>query len=68
MAGSCRLRNINVKILSYNDSNIAPGNNCAREIIHANKFFNASGLDVRDVLAEIIEHLASIDYGNIQSE
>ena len=66
MAGPCRLRNVKVKILSDNDIHVVPGNACAGEIILGNPFLIASGLNVKDFLADNIERLATIDYGKLQ--
>ena len=68
MAGPCRLRNISVKIISDNDNHVVPGNACAGEIILGNPFLKASGLDVKDFLADNIERLSAIDYGNLEVE
>lgn len=68
MAGPCRLRNVNVKILSDNDNHVSPGNDCAGEIILGNPFLVKSGLNVKDFLANNIDRLASIDYGIVQVE
>lgn len=68
MAGPCRFRNINVKILSDNDTSVRPGNGCAAEIILGNPFLVTSGVNVKDFLADNIERLYSIDYGDLQVE
>lgn len=66
MAGPCTLHNVNVKILSDKDAHVFPGYDCAGEIILGNPWLVHSGLNVKDFLADNIERLASIDYGNLQ--
>lgn len=68
MAAPCRLGNINVRMLSENDGKVAPGNVCAGEIILGNPFLKASGVDVKDFLADNIERRSSIDYGTLDVE
>ncbi len=58
MSVRCRLRNVNVKILSHNDNHVVLGNASAGEIILGNPFLVASGLNFKDFLANNIERLA----------
>lgn len=68
MAEPCRLRNIKVKILSGSDDHVPAGTGCAGDIILGKPFMKASGLDVKDFLANNIEWLSSIDYSELQIE
>lgn len=65
MAGPCRLRNIKCYITKDHDETIQPGNDCPGEIILGNPFLIASGLDVKDFLADNIDHLSSLDFGEL---
>lgn len=68
MNSPCRLRNIKVKILAGIDTHVRSGNAYAGEIILGNQFLVASGLNVKNFLADYIDRLSSIDYGNLDSE
>lgn len=50
------------------DNHVEPGNMCAGEVVLRNAFLIASGIDVKDFLANNIERLASIGHGNLDGE
>lgn len=53
VAGPCRLRNVKVKILEDQYTYVSPGNACSGEIVLGNPFLIASGLNVKDFLANL---------------
>lgn len=61
-AGPCRLRNAQVKVAPNSDDYIAPGNDCAGEIVLGNPLLKRMGLDVKQFLADNIGHVSSIDF------
>eukprot|EP00171_Calliarthron_tuberculosum_P020015 IDg20015t1 len=68
MAGSCLLRNVKVNLIVDKDTYVLPGNACAGEIVLRKPFLIASGLNVKDFLADNIERLAAVDYVSLQCE
>ena len=53
--------------MKYSDSYILPGNDCAGKIVLGNPFQLASCLNVKDFVADHIDHLAAIDFGSVYS-
>lgn len=65
IAGPCRLRNIKFHDTEYTEKFVRTGNDCAGEIILGNPFLIASGLDVKEFLADNIERLSSLGFGEL---
>ncbi len=68
VAGPCRLRNINALVMPYEENSTVDGAFCPGEIILGNPFLVHSGFNVTDFIAENIERLPSLNYGNLHSE
>lgn len=65
MSRPVTLRNINVMIISDNDTHVLSANACAGEIVPGNPFRIATGLDVKAFLADNIVRHAVIDYVSV---
>eukprot|EP00171_Calliarthron_tuberculosum_P007262 IDg7262t1 len=68
VAGPCRLRNIKAYIMPCGDTSIMAGAGCPGEIVLGNPVLVHSGLDVKDFIADNIERLSSLDYGDLFKE
>ncbi len=68
VAGPCRLRNIKAHIMPCDETTAVYGVSCPGEIILGNPFLVHSGLNVTDFIAENIDHLSPLDYGNLHGE
>ena len=64
-AGSCRLRNIKVKIIEDKDDSKRSGTDSAGEIVLGNPLLQAAGLNVKDFFADNIQHIESLDFGTL---
>lgn len=67
-AGPCRLRNVQVNVAPDSDTYVAPGNDCAGELVLGNPFLRRAGLDVKQFGTNNIGRMSSIDYSGHPSE
>ncbi len=64
-AGPCRLRIIEARIMPYEETNTVEGASCPGEIVLGNPILVHTGLNVTEFIAENIDRLSSLDYGNL---
>lgn len=65
--GKCRLRKLHMHIVPDEDTAIRNGAACSGEIVLGNTFFLHAGLSLTDFVADKMDRLSSIDYGNINT-
>ena len=67
-AGPCRLRNIKAFVMPCADKYTVAGASCPGEIVLGNPFLIHSGLKVTDFIAQNIERLSALDYGELHDD